>query len=134
MAASFDALLQADRKKRNEELAQKLLGGGRRSITPSNGVRKHGPGASLASRIAAPNVPFPSILPSHTTGQTAALADPFLEHSALSPPHRASKPTIEAQQRPICNVPTQAYSLAMLVQIEKTQWRVSRKEKEYRKT
>lgn len=67
MAASFDALLQAgpysccrlepslhdpDRqKKRNEELANQLLGKGRRSSTPSNGIRKPGAGGSLASRI-----------------------------------------------------------------------------------
>ncbi|KAL8640394.1 MAG: hypothetical protein Q9228_002681 [Teloschistes exilis] len=52
MATSFDSLLQADRqKRRNEALANELLGKGRRSSTPNNGVRKPGPGASLASRI-----------------------------------------------------------------------------------
>ncbi|KAL8951617.1 MAG: hypothetical protein Q9222_002417 [Ikaeria aurantiellina] len=56
MAASFDALLQADRQKRkNEALANALLGKGRRASTPSNGIRKSGPGASLASRIGASN-------------------------------------------------------------------------------
>ncbi|KAL8723747.1 MAG: hypothetical protein Q9225_000042 [Loekoesia sp. 1 TL-2023] len=57
MAASFDALLQADRqKKRNEELANQLLGKGRRSSTPSNGIRKPGAGGSLASRISVTKV------------------------------------------------------------------------------
>ncbi|KAL8813566.1 MAG: hypothetical protein Q9200_000175 [Gallowayella weberi] len=56
MATSFDALLQADRqKRRNEDLANVLLGKGRRASTPSNGIRKPAAGGSLAGRIGAAN-------------------------------------------------------------------------------
>lgn len=66
---SFDAIIQAgntslewilraalliveDRQRRkNEALAQEILGRTRRASTPSNGVRKPGSGPSLASRI-----------------------------------------------------------------------------------
>ncbi|KAL8790786.1 MAG: hypothetical protein Q9213_000410 [Squamulea squamosa] len=67
MATSFDAILQAGKssspllcrlandldrqKRRNEELANELLGKGRRASTSTNGVRKPGSGGSLASRI-----------------------------------------------------------------------------------
>ncbi|KAI4288355.1 MAG: hypothetical protein L6R35_002384 [Caloplaca aegaea] len=132
MAASFDALLQADRKKRNEELAQRLLGGGRRSITPSNGVRKPSVGGSLASRIGAPNVRFLHI-GSHAIGRRVALANRFLGCSALSRLDLASRPKIEVQRRQSRNVPAQAHFLAVLVQTEKIQWSVRRKENEYRK-
>ncbi|KAL9050253.1 MAG: hypothetical protein Q9162_006755 [Coniocarpon cinnabarinum] len=52
-AASFEALIQADRKKKkNQELAEKLLGGGRRASAPgATSNRKAGGPGSLASRV-----------------------------------------------------------------------------------
>ena len=45
-------LMRADRlRRKNEALAQEIFGKGRRSSTPANGIRKLGPGASLASRV-----------------------------------------------------------------------------------
>ncbi|KAL9613664.1 MAG: hypothetical protein Q9167_001793 [Letrouitia subvulpina] len=49
---SFDELIEADRQRRkNELLANALLGNGRRASTPSNGVKKSSLGGGLASRI-----------------------------------------------------------------------------------
>ena len=49
----FYSLLVDRQKRRNEVLANELLGKGRRASTPSNDLRKlgPGPGGSLASRI-----------------------------------------------------------------------------------
>ncbi|KAI4176283.1 MAG: hypothetical protein LQ343_001021 [Gyalolechia ehrenbergii] len=75
MAASFDALLQADRQKRkNEQLANQLLGNGRRSSTPSNGIRKSGAGGSLASRIIVANRSFSATPKTHATLKNSANA------------------------------------------------------------
>ncbi|KAL8861491.1 MAG: hypothetical protein Q9178_002015, partial [Gyalolechia marmorata] len=67
MTTSFDALLKAGKsssrflhglandsdrqKRRNEVLANELLGKGRRASTPTDGLRKSGSGGGLASRI-----------------------------------------------------------------------------------
>ncbi|KAI4211638.1 MAG: hypothetical protein LQ351_005541 [Letrouitia transgressa] len=49
---SFDELIQADRQRRKDELlANALLGNGKRPSTPSNGVKKTSLGGGLASRI-----------------------------------------------------------------------------------
>ncbi|KAL9046598.1 MAG: hypothetical protein Q9214_000605 [Letrouitia sp. 1 TL-2023] len=49
---SFDELIQADRQRRkNELLANALLGNGKRASTPSNGVKKASLAGGLASRI-----------------------------------------------------------------------------------
>lgn len=77
MAASFDALLQADRQKRkHEQLANQLLGKGRRSSTPSNGVRKAGTAGNLANRIAFANRSFSAMPKVHVTPKSLANAQP----------------------------------------------------------
>ncbi|KAL8692454.1 MAG: hypothetical protein Q9218_002522 [Villophora microphyllina] len=99
MATSFDALLQADRqKRRNETRANELLGKGRRSSTPSNGVRKPGAGASLASRIG--GTKFPQRSTSLTARPRAAPISP-----AIANAHHASKPASPRNARPVHDNP-----------------------------
>ncbi|KAL9027678.1 MAG: hypothetical protein Q9196_003833 [Gyalolechia fulgens] len=66
----------SDRQKRkNEQLANQLLGKGRRPSTPSNGIRKPGGGGSLANRIGIANKPSLSATPrTHTTHKSSANA------------------------------------------------------------
>ncbi|KAL8728346.1 MAG: hypothetical protein Q9166_005489 [cf. Caloplaca sp. 2 TL-2023] len=116
MATSFDDLLRADRQKRkNEELANQLLGKGRRASTPSNGIRKPAVRGNLASRIGVTNVcsifstlqKSPSIPPAYPRlfEQRSTFATPNPK-SSLSVPvtngkQRGANPMLSPNPRPI---------------------------------